>query len=233
MSCHGFNASLFAAHFTVKQVISLQVEHARSLSMIDSRSPLLLFLLVMATIPARVQRLIDQLIGLDPLANAALVVGVAFLARSEHAGKIRRVPRAVTVLLFVGTVEMFKLLQVELMWSTATAVMVRIRMEYIGSFINNSWKGKISAGVEITAGRFNVISFRGRWDCGVQEAAGCQHGAHRRMIVIWETHKNQGKSNYIRRSHIWREDFVSWKVKPLLFIIKREERKKCVMRAAF
>lgn len=89
MSCHGLYAGLFTAHFTVKQVISLQVEHASRLAVIDRRSSLLL-LLLMATIPTRVQRLIDQLIGLESFkGNAMLVVVVFLLARTYHSRSIR------------------------------------------------------------------------------------------------------------------------------------------------
>lgn len=68
MSRHRFDASLLAAHFGVEQVIGLQVEHARRLAVIDRRPPALLLTerrLVVAAIPARVQGLIDHLIGPD------------------------------------------------------------------------------------------------------------------------------------------------------------------------
>lgn len=196
VSCHGLDAGLLAAHFTVKQVISLQVEHASRLAVIDRRSSLLLLLLVMATIPTRVQGLIDQLIGLDSFPGNAILLWVVviffFLARTYHSSRsIRWVSIGssgvvvVTVFSSVSdTVEMLELLQVKLMRSAAVVLLVRIRMEYIRRFVNNSWKRDILAGVEITAGRLHVISFRGRRHCGVQDSAGCQHGAHRRMIVI-------------------------------------------------
>ena len=55
---HGLDAGLFAAHFVEKQVIGLQVEHARDLPGIDCRPPPLPPLVVM-TVPAGVKRLID------------------------------------------------------------------------------------------------------------------------------------------------------------------------------
>ena len=163
MSRHRLYTRLFAAHFAVKQVIGLQVEHASRLAVIHSRSSLLLSV-VMTSIPSGIQCLIDQLIGSDD--------GFFFFFVSVARGGS-----------IAGT-EVLVLFQIELMGS---AVAVRIiRMEDIRRFINNGWEGHILAGGKIATGRLDVISFRRRRNGGIQDAAAgrCQHGADSRTIVI-------------------------------------------------
>ena len=164
MSRHRLYTRLLAAHFAVKQVIGLQVEHASRLAVIHSRSSLLLSV-VMTSIPSGIQCLIDQLIGSDDGDRFFFFVSVA------RGGSI------------AGT-EVLVLFQIELMGS---AVAVRIiRMEDIRRFINNGWEGHILAGGKIATGRLDVISFRRRRNGGIQDAAAgrCQHGADSRTIVI-------------------------------------------------
>ena len=55
---HGLDAGLFTAHFVEKQVIGLQVEHARDLARIHRGPPALPPLVVM-TVPAGIERLVD------------------------------------------------------------------------------------------------------------------------------------------------------------------------------
>ena len=163
VSRHRLYTRLLAAHFAVKQVIGLQVEHASRLAVIHSRSSLLLSV-VMTSIPSGIQCLIDQLIGSDD-GDRFFFVSVA------RGGSI------------AGT-EVLVLFQIELMGS---AVAVRIiRMEDIRRFINNGWEGHILAGGKIATGRLDVISFRRRRNGGIQDAAAgrCQHGADSRTIVI-------------------------------------------------
>ena len=175
VSRHRLYTRLLAAHFAVKQVIGLQVEHASRLAVIHSRSSLLLSV-VMTSIPSGIQCLIDQLIGSDD-GDRFFFVSVA------RGGSIAD-----------REMKMLVLFQIELMGS---AVAVRIiRMEDIRRFINNGWEGHILAGGKIATGRLDVISFRRRRNGGIQDAAAgrCQHGADSRTIVIWHGKKQSSLS---------------------------------------
>lgn len=69
---HGLDARLLAPHFGVEEVVRLEVEHAGRLPRVDGIAPLLLLLppappvfrsvVGLASVPARVQSAINQLI---------------------------------------------------------------------------------------------------------------------------------------------------------------------------
>ena len=209
---HGLDAGLLALHVPVEQVVGLQVQHARDLPRVDGRASPFGGGGGAATLrrrrhcwwrrrrrrrrrrggvaaqPTRVQRPVDGFVA-PPATRLAWLLGVGVVARPFQLVEVELVRGAGAVGRGLVPVRVQHVRRLERRGFDDVTDRDAEVAEVDGTdLVDDARKGDVDVRPKVARRRFDVVRLGRRGDGGVQVAVDRQDGAHRRPVVVCNTH---------------------------------------------